>query len=154
MALKVLDTLDHDRTYRVGGTSDLEALPDEFARLLGKFVLLIAVDGAQLADDQVIHVAQNLIDLGLCYLCVWGPDCERIHDLFDRVIVQQNPNESVDTVIMTTWHDESLSDAIWYFRNCAWPAETFAPQCSEWIAVAIDNSEWTNQIEKGLVALT
>src|SRR5215471_3164812 len=123
MALKVLNVTD--RTYRVGTTSDFESVPAQLNKLSGKFILLIAVDGTKLTDDQVINVAQNLINLGLCYLCVWGPDCERIHDLFDQVIVQLNPHESCRTVIMTTWHDEPLSEAVWYFRNCAWPAEAF-----------------------------
>jgi len=98
--------------------------PLELKRLSGKFVLLMAVDRTKLPDNQVINGAQNLVDLGLCYLCVWGPDCERIHDLSKEVIVPRNPNESAETVIMTTWHDdEPLSEAVGYFRDCSWPAE-------------------------------
>ena len=28
---------------------------------------------------------QKLIDQGAAYFCLWGPDCERMHDLIDEV---------------------------------------------------------------------
>jgi hypothetical protein len=42
-----------------------------------------------------------------------GPDCERVHDIIDEVIVNRNPGETDEDVIMTTWHDdEALNEAL------------------------------------------
>lgn len=145
MTLKIVNTKDPQRIYRIGNILTIESLAPELRNLSRPFVLLLAIDATKLKDSQITMAAREAISCGLAYLCVWGPDCERIHDLFDQEIVQQQIEHGQDDVIMTTWHNkESLNDALWYFRNVAWPADRFS-HCKDWIAVAVNNQAWADQ---------
>ena len=148
MPLDILQTEDSDRTYRIGNLPNIESVASQLHRLSGPFVLLLALDASSLTAREITASARDLINSGLAYLCVWGPDSEQVHDLVDQEIRRQiDQHDDKISDIMTTWHgDEPLSEAVWYFRNCAWPAETIAPHCKNWVAVDIDNPEWINQI--------
>ena len=62
---------------------------------------------------EISDIANWALDQGAVYVCVWGPDCERVHDIIDEVIVNRNPGETDEDVIMTTWHDdEALNEAL------------------------------------------
>lgn len=90
-----------------------------------------------------------LLDRGICYLCVWGPDCERVHDLFDA---ERLPKEPEGRVVMTTWHSEDpLQEAIWFFANCTVPDEAFAPDCTDWVAISVRNATWGQEIRSALI---
>jgi hypothetical protein len=100
---------------------------------------------------------QGIVPIGLCYFCAWGPDCERVHDLFDQVIIPfeisaQNP---LQKLIMTTWHErESLRKAAWFFQNCAWPSEAKLQDDVEWVAISVKNMLWRNKISDTLLGNT
>ena len=67
-----------------------------------------------------------MLEQGIAYLCVWGTDCERVHDLFD---LERMPDEPKGRVVMTTWHSkESLSEALWFFANCVEPDDMASRQ--------------------------
>ena len=103
---------------RLGDWPKQLALPSRY------FGLFLACDARAISDEAIVEVAGSLIEQGIVYLCSWGPDCERVHDLFDSVIVERNPNETEKSVILTTWHDgESLDEALWHFLNVAFPAQ-------------------------------
>lgn len=52
---------------------------------------------------------------------------------------------------MTTWHDnEPLSEALWFFANAAFPDERFAPDCTDWVAVAVGNESWEREFREQL----
>lgn len=133
----------------------MESLSATITGLSKPFVLLLAADATKLSDEQILHAAEQIVPMGLCYLCAWGPGCKRMHDLFDRVAIPfeattQNPFQKV---IMTTWHDdESLRKATWFFQNCAWPPESNGPDDVAWLAVSINNRLWSNKITDTLVA--
>ncbi len=116
------------------------------------FVLFIALD-ARGIDDQIIYsAAKELLDRGMVYACVWGPDCERVHDVIDLAIVQRNPDETDGNVVITTWHAKDLLyEAVWFFLNCAWPAEDYVHACADWIAVAIGNLAWGAEVRATLL---
>lgn len=48
------------------------------------FVCLLAWGAAGAPDDVVSRVAKRLPDAGARYVCAWGSDCERVHDLVDH----------------------------------------------------------------------
>ena len=63
-------------------------------------------------------------------LCSWEEDCERVHDLFDSVIVESDPNETEDSVIMTMWLEkESLDEVLWHFLYVSFPANDYRQDC-------------------------
>jgi hypothetical protein len=62
----------------------LDALQSAFAwdDLHGqKFTCLCAMDASSIPSDELSAFCSQLIRLGCAYLCVWGPDCERVHDI-------------------------------------------------------------------------
>jgi hypothetical protein len=50
-------------------------------------VLLIAADAHNISTETISRIAQKFLAAGLIQVCVWGPDCERVHDIFDEVHV-------------------------------------------------------------------
>jgi hypothetical protein len=51
------------------------------------FALFLAIDGSKLSTADIADFASYTIDRGLFWVSVWGPDCERVHDIFDEVDV-------------------------------------------------------------------
>jgi hypothetical protein len=133
---------------RVPSISDLPSSID----VDGPFVLFVAVDSVRLNTDEVFQAAESLLGKGMVFLSVWGPDCERFHDICDEAIVSRNPDETERNVIITTWHaKESLNEAVWFFLHCAWPAADYERTCSNWVAAVIGNPEWERQIRDCLM---
>lgn len=111
------------------------------------FGLLLVMDAQSVDVSQIGELAENLASKGLAYLCTWGPDCERVHDIFDEILVQRDLEQKDENIVMTTWHaDDSLEETLWYFMNCAFPARGYEGTCEEWIVVAIGNAEWEQRI--------
>jgi hypothetical protein len=112
-------------------------------------VLLIAADARGVSTDVIASVAARLLSAGLIYICVWGPDCERVHDVFDEVYVGDGCTEP-DFTLMSTWHDdESLDEAVWYFTQCAFPPDTEIEKTS-YVAVAVGRPDWAEVINTDL----
>ena len=121
---------------------NIESLVNDIVPTSEHFGLLLAIEGQSLDSEQVRRVAKVLIQKGLASFCVWGPDCERIHDLFDAAAIELDP-EQTKGVIMTTWHDdEPLEEAISYFMNCAIPDEAYQRTCRDWIFAPVASSDW------------
>ena len=88
----------------------------------------------------------------MVYACLWGPDCNRVENLFDEAVVAKNPEETHKDVVITTAHrDESLRNAVWFFMNCAWPAPKYESKCADWIAVSVANPDWESEIRQQLL---
>ena len=76
-------------------------------------MLFLAMNARPMSTIEISDIANWALDQGAVYVCVWGPDCERVHDIIDEVIVNRNPGETDEDVIMTTWHDdEALNEAL------------------------------------------
>src|SRR6267154_1524167 len=69
---------------------------ERLAQTSKHFVLLIAVDASQGPDETIAAAADAILTNGLASLCVWGPDCERVHDIFDEVIVARELDDRRD----------------------------------------------------------
>ena len=131
--------------------------PDGMTIPTKRFRLLIAADARKVSTEAISAFATAAMNAGMVYCCVWGPDCERVHDIIDEVEVEDdigirryagpNPND----VIMTTWHsDESLADAVEFFTLCAIPSEGFLEDSEFWLAISVANPEWQGAIENAL----
>ena len=109
------------------------------------FGVLLACDARNIEDAVVVNLARTLIAQGMRYFCACGNDCERVHDLVDSVIVENDPDETEDSVILTMWfEDESLDEALWKFLYVAFPANDYAEDCHADLAIVVGNREWTD----------
>jgi hypothetical protein len=125
----------------------IENLADETTPSAANFGLLVAMNAQHVTDESILKGAKKLLSKGLACLCAWGPDCKRVHDLFDVAAREINDKPSASNVIMTTSHsDESIQEALWYFLHCDYVTEKFEKTCNDWIIAPISNSGWEQLI--------
>src|SRR5262245_3866399 len=88
-----------------------------------RIILLVVADARDVPVSTIARVADRFLGSGLIQVCVWGPDCQRVHDIFDEVHVGDG-SICPGFTLMSTWHDdEPLEHAIWYFLQCAFPLD-------------------------------
>jgi hypothetical protein len=137
------------RRYCVGMVAILDEVRLAIDPVSANYSLFLAVDATSINNEALRKTAQSLLDRGIAYLCVWGPDCERVHDQFD---LERMPDEPKGRMVMTTWHSkESLSEALWFFANCVEPDVGFEADCTDWVAVSVMNDAWAQQIRTDLI---
>jgi len=93
----------------------------------------------------------------MVYFCAWSRDCERLHDIVDEVVAEDDIGErrfagptSTD-VVMTTWHkDETLEEALGFFSISAIPTEGFAANSDFRLAICVGNPEWARTVTRVL----
>ncbi len=121
-----------------------------------QFVCLCAVDARGVPDDVLRQFCSFLIRLGCAYLCTWGPDCERVHDLMDSEVVGDNPPQTYVGCLMTTWHEnQSLEDAVDFLLTCTVPDEDYASDnCDSALIISVGSDSWTSEIERNVRAKT
>jgi hypothetical protein len=125
----------------------IDALAGQITPSSQNFGLLLAMDAQSFDVGQIGELAEKLASKGLAYLCAWGQDCERVHDIFDETFVQRDLEQKEDNVVMTTWHaNDSLEETLWYFMNCAFADQGYERTCQEWIVAPIGNAEWEQRI--------
>jgi hypothetical protein len=138
-----------NQRFCVGMVPTPEGVQSAIDSVQASYCLVLAVDATTIDDDTLRKAAKFLLESGLAYFCVWGPDCERMHDQFD---LERLPNEPKGRVVMTTWHArESLSEALWFFANCVEPDEGFAADCADWVALSVTKDSWAQQIPTDLI---
>lgn len=93
--------------------------------------------------------ASAALSRGMVYFCAWGHDCERIHDIVDEVIAEDDHGEgrfvgpTPNDIVMTTWHnDETLEEALGFFTTSAVPTDGFAANSNFRLAICVGNPEW------------
>lgn len=112
-------------------------------------VLLIVADACSVAADAITRVAERFLSSGLVYVCVWGPDCERVHDIFDEVHIGDGSTEP-SFILMSTWHNkEPLDEAIWFFLQCAFPLDTQI-ETTSYLAVTVGRKDWVVAVDSAL----
>ena len=125
----------------------IENVADKTAPSSANFGLLVAMNAQNVTDESILKGAKKLLSKGLACLCAWGPDCKRVHNLFDIAAQEINDKLSGDDAIMTTWQpDESIEEALWFFIHCEFVTEKFTKTCKDWIIAPIANSEWEQLI--------
>ena len=135
--------------------------PDDMPELLAVpgpyFVCLLAWDARQASVAQISHVVERLQRSGCVDICCWGPDCERVHDVFDEVelgvSLEQEVEDEDGPICMSTWHSyEPLSDAIWFTLNCTTPVEHSVDGCRSVIGLSIGSTQFAAEIRAAFVA--
>lgn len=134
------------------GARDLYALPlrhykippDAFKDITGHFIACLALDGNEATDAEIKTIAFDLIGAGCAYICCWGPDCQRVHDLVDLEDLALHP---AGPWKMTTWqNDVHLAEALWFAINSAWPDAAFEATTHAVVGISFKNPEWADQI--------
>ncbi len=126
-------------------------LPKEVCNHHTQFICMIVGDASEIPEEQISSLAAQLIQSGMVYLCAWGPDCSRVHDLTDLILVDQELESGNEIPVMTTWHiHESLDDALWFALNSACPAEEYETACSSLIILVVNNDAWMTHIGRRL----
>jgi hypothetical protein len=123
-----------------------DEFPDRISLSSPRFACLLALDAREVKFDNVGRFARKLLDSGAAYICVWGPDCERVHDIIDQEEIGPNPPPVVDRVVITTWHAESLAEATWNVLFCSCPDEPYAAGCDSTLGISIGSREWATEI--------
>ena len=111
---------------------------------LSKYFTLFIANNEEVIIEEYSQKAKKLIKSGLVYLCTWGKECEKIHDIFDEENFIMEINQEIETdndsVIMTTWHkDESLKEALYFFLMNTSPTEKYYSECKTSLVVIIGN---------------
>jgi hypothetical protein len=121
----------------------VDDLPDKIEPNSQYFSLFIAMDAWRLDDGTILEVAKRLLSKGFACLCAWGPNCERVRDLFDSAAREINDELSGDDVIMTSWHASGpLEEALWFFVHSAFVTTKFEKTCTDWVLAPIANPGW------------
>jgi hypothetical protein len=129
----------------------LSDLPEALNLQSKYFGVLLAWDAWGVPDAVIVKLARSLIENGMRYFCSWGGDCERVHDLFDSAIVDREPHETEDSVIITMWlGKESLDEALWNFLYVAFPANDYWDECRADLIIVINNGGWAERVKAWL----
>jgi hypothetical protein len=133
--------------------------PPAFHIPSSRFRLFVAADVTGVTTDIISEFVHGALKRGMVYFCAWGPDCERFHDVVDKVLVEDDLGErqfvgpNPTDVIMTTWHkDDTLDEASNYFINFASPTDGFQADSDSWIALCVNNPEWAASIRQKIKA--
>jgi hypothetical protein len=131
------------------GVPGISDVPDELNLGSKYFGVLLALDARGVDSAAIRGLARSLAASGMRYFCSWGGDCERVHDLFDSVVVEYDVHETDGSVIMTTWlDDESLDEAIWESLYVSFPADDYWEECRAQVAITIGNDAWAEQVKR------
>jgi hypothetical protein len=145
----VASSIGFNRDFYFLNLPDFASWPEDLGLPEGYFGLFLACDACGVANEVILGIARSALSQGLGYLCAWGPDCNRVHDLFDLASVRKEhvePESDPDTVVMTTSHvEESLREAIWFFKVPAYGAGRFE-SCRIWLAVSVGQPDWSSEI--------
>jgi len=128
-------------------STTIDGLAEKITPTSPNFGLLLAMDAQSIDSSQIGELAEELIEKGLAYLCAWGLDCERVHDIFDEIEVQRNLEIEDNGEMMTTWHpDYTLEEALQFFVDSAFPQQPHEETCRDWIVAPIGNDKWEPKI--------
>jgi hypothetical protein len=107
------------------------------------FALLLLFDARDVAAAAIGAVAERLVDEGLATFAVWGPDCERVHDILDESCVMREIRDGREyPVIMTRWYpNRPLGEAVWGILHPLID-EGYEATCETTLIVTVANDGW------------
>ena len=112
-----------------------------------RFGLFLALDACSISDHDLYAFAKLALNKGLAWVSAWGPDCGRVETAFDEAVVLTLPEETGDTVIMTTAHaQESLEEALGYFVLYATIGPAYRPFEKARLIASVGNGAYAEAI--------
>ena len=94
------------------------------------FVMLLLADYSTIDSEEMALLAKRLIGKGLRYVCLWGPESTLGDNGFDYGNMLWEEENSTELHLMTTWHDEPLADAVWFWLYNGTPDDEYWTKCS------------------------
>lgn len=64
-----------------------EDFPEQLALSSPRFACLLVWDARESDEVRVGQLARKLLSAGAVYICIWGPDCRRVHEIIGRTPV-------------------------------------------------------------------
>lgn len=103
-----------------------------------KYVLFIASHRA--ATFSTPELARQWINAGAAYVCAWGPASGHVEEDFDYASFLPELGTPLPSTLMTTsHHDESMSDALWFaFYNTPFASDD---QALDNVVILVDSPE-------------
>jgi hypothetical protein len=143
---------DHLRVLYSLHLERLSDYPGELKLKSPHFVAFLALDATSVTDQDILAFASRALTQGAVWFCIWGPDCKRVHDLIDDAIRQDLPEETDETLIFTSWHEnDELADAVWFgMYTAAFPAPAYADSFGAALFVTVSSTEWATRIDRWL----
>jgi len=85
----------------------------------GEFALLLLVSDPDVTGDEQASLSKSFVAQGCRYACCTGHGASSWDDSIDlaTVIAELDGERDPQRTVMTTWHDESLADAVDFFLN-------------------------------------
>jgi hypothetical protein len=151
----VIESFGRDRINKrqllLAPVPDLDSWPVDLPEVEGEFVAFVAVDASGLPDPILESFARKLLSQHAAYVCIWGPDCERVHDVVDAVRDRDHPGGEDDAVVMTTWHaDDTLDQALWFALYTACPHDQLIETCGATVCIVVGRKDWAGDIRAAL----
>jgi len=114
------------------------------------FALLLLYDARGVEVTTIGAVATRLIDAGLATFHAWGPDCERVHDIMDELIVARDIRENREyPTIMTSWYpDCPIEEALFSLIISDTIDEAYAATCDTTIIITVGNHDWEREVKR------
>ena len=123
-------------------------LPEAFGDCGRYFVAMLVWDANNASDTDITVLSRKLIDAGCVYLCCWGSDCERVHDLFDSEWEANGFESESDDTIITTWHtDDTLDEFIYFSLLHTKPTNRYQRDCSAIVALVVNGADCVARIQ-------
>jgi hypothetical protein len=110
------------------------------------FALFLACDATLIPTEVIAEFASWCIDRGVFWVSTWGPDCERVHDIFDEVDVGEGGATS-RPVVMTSWHDNEALDEAAVLFWWAFP-DRGKPGGPHRVALAVGRPDWDRALQR------
>ena len=135
--------------------------PSELHLPSKRFRLFVAADTQKLSVGAISDFAEAALRNGMVYLCTWGVGCERLHDIVDEVLVEDDlgpgmfRGPSSSDTIMTTWHArDSLEEALDFLATCAYPSDGFVEGSDYRLVLSVGHADWASRAREFLSAAT
>lgn len=94
------------------------------------FTLFLAADYTEIGSSEMSELAKRLIDKGLRYVSCWGNQSTLGDNAFDMGNMLWEEENSTALHVMTTWHEELLAEALWFWLYLGTPDDEYWNSCS------------------------
>lgn len=153
MALHQFSRRAGGRALFGGRVDSVTSLAAELTRPGEHFVLFVAMDTCEMPKTALASVASTAVRAGASYVCCWGPECSRFHDVLEGAGRTCGRFACDGGIVMTACQQgKSLEQALAFAVHVARPGPQFEASTRAVIAVAIANPAWGSRIETYLAA--
>ncbi len=114
-----------------------------------QFTVFLALSADRYTDQEISDLGERLRAAGLVYLCAWGPDCGRVHFLFDLVFIAEQESGTRGSFLLTTDHeDEPLAEGLWWALDAL--GEDVEDLRKSAVVIGTDRDDWRREIRSWL----